>query len=67
MLNVLFAACRGACLVTALAAVGLWGRSYFVTDTYLLPSRVALPALIDSRVLSTTPGGLVFYERSAFA
>ena len=67
MLSVFSLALRGTCLVTAMTAVGLWGRSYFVTDSYLVRSRVAMPALIDSRVLSTAPGGFVFYERSAFA
>ena len=54
-------------MLAALAFATLWGRSYTVTDQYLWPTPVRLPALVDSRVLMTAPGGLVFYERSAFA
>jgi hypothetical protein len=67
MSNVLSASLRAGCLLTVFAVAGLWGRSYFVTDQYLRPARTKLPALIDSRVLATVPGGLLFYERSAFA
>jgi hypothetical protein len=67
MLTVLSTVVRGACLLTALATAGLWSRSYFVADQYLRPFPLARPALVDSRVIATVPGGLVFYERSAFA
>jgi hypothetical protein len=67
MPNVLSIAFRCACLLTGLAAVGLWARSHFVSDDYMWPARQPMPALVDSRVVATVPGGLVFYERSVFA
>ena len=67
MSNVLLTAFRGACLLTALAAAVLWGRSYFVADNYLWSARPVPSALVDARVLATVPGGLVFYDRTAFA
>jgi len=67
MTNVLSSALRGACLLTALGAAALWARSHFVADHYLWALRPAPSMLTDSRVLTTVPGGLVFYERSPFA
>ena len=67
MLNVLSLAIRGACLVTAVATAGLWGRSYFVTDNVLWSVRPRPGALVDSRVVTTVPGALLFYERPIFA
>ena len=62
------AALRAACLIAALAAGGLWTRSYFVTDEYNWPvhSDAARMRLISSRAVYTTPGRLVFSERCAF-
>jgi hypothetical protein len=68
MQTMVIRALRGACLVTAVAAAGLWARSYFVSDQYMWP--VKLPpsggALVDSRAVLTTPGRFVIHDRSIF-
>ena len=58
-------ALRCGCLVAALASAGLWTRSHFVSDHYLWPGPTR-SALIDSRAIFTSPGRLVFQERTTF-
>ena len=66
MRTLVYPALRGMSFVAALATVGLWGRSHFVTDHYVWPVRSARATLIDSREVFTAPGRLVFHERSLF-
>jgi hypothetical protein len=56
---------RGAGLLAALASAGLWTRSHFVNDHYLWTGPTNSP-LVDSRAVFTSPGRLVFQERSPF-
>ena len=65
--NVLLPAVRCASLLAALASIGLWARSYFVTDHFIWRVRSATAGfeLIDSRAVQTVPGRLVFQERTA--
>jgi hypothetical protein len=58
---------HGLCLLAAVATSGLWARSYFVADQYIWPVRSGGGGfeMIDSRSVMTTPGRLVFQERTA--
>lgn len=66
MRTIVYPALRGLSFVAALATVGLWARSHFVIDRYIWPVRSASNTLVDSRELFTTPGRLVFHERTLF-
>ena len=66
MRTLVYSALRGMSFVAALATVGFWARSHFVTDRYVWPVRSARATLIDSRELFTAPGRLVFHERTLF-
>ena len=66
MRTIVYPVLRGLSFVAALATVGLWARSHFVIDRYLWPVRSASATLVDSRELFTTPGRLVFHERTLF-
>ena len=61
-----FHALRGTCLLAALAAAGLWGRSHYTSDVYTWPVRGGGDGLerVHSRIVQTTPGKLLFQERS---
>ena len=63
--NKVIAILRGACLAGAVATLGLWARSHWVTDEYNWPVEPG-PALVHSRAVRTTPGRIVFNERCAF-
>jgi hypothetical protein len=60
-------ALRGLCLLVVMATGGMWVRSHFVTDHYAWPvsSKAEGFSLIVSRGLETSPGRLIFRERSA--
>jgi hypothetical protein len=65
MRSMLLPTLRAACLLAAVSTVGLWVRSHRVSDQYTWPVRGGGGAeLIDSRTLQTTPGRLVFQERT---
>ena len=66
MRTIVYAALRGMSFAAALATVGLWARSHFVTDRYMWPVRSARATLIDSPELVSAPGRLVFHERTLF-
>ena len=67
MTTMLFHTLRGGCLVAALASAGLWVRSYFAIDQYTWPVRGDSPGfeMIDSRTVQTSPGRLIFQDRTA--
>lgn len=64
----LFPVMRGVCVLAALATVGLWVRSHYVTDGFLwsVAPNPKLGQLVHARTLFTAPGRLIFQERSPF-
>ena len=66
--TVLISAVQGVCLLAALGAAGLWVRSYSTIDEYdwRVRPKGNSPSLVYARAVTTTPGRLVFYERSVF-
>ena len=67
MRHLFFPAVHAVCLVAAVSTSGLWARSYFVADQFTWRVRSARSGfeMVDSRALMTTPGRLVFQERTA--
>lgn len=66
--RLLLSTLRGVCLVAALAAAGLWARSYSTTDEYdwRVRPQANTPSLVYARAIATTPGRVMFYERCVF-
>ena len=58
---------HGLCLLAAISSSGLWARSYFVADQYTWTVQSARSGFhsIHSRAVQTTPGRLVFQDRTA--
>ena len=67
MRNLVSSTLHGGCLLAVLATAGLWVRSHSVTDSYSWPVRAEGRGLerVCSRYLETSPGRLVFGERTA--
>ena len=65
--SMFFHALRGTCLLATLASAGLWVRSFYVSDCYNWRPRLSVGAgfeRVESRTVLTSPGHLVFQERS---
>ena len=67
MRSMLIPTLRAACLLAAVATAGLWVRSHLIADQYTWPVTGGGGAFepIDSRTIHTTPGRLIFQERTA--
>ena len=59
---------RGVSVLVAVAAGGMWVRSYFASDsfTWSVNSPNLAARSIHARALGTSPGRLIFHESNAF-
>ena len=67
MSSTLFPTLRAVCAVSALATAGLWGRSFYASDMYNWKAGVCAGNgfdRVESRTVHTSPGVLVFQERT---